>query len=123
MGANIIKVKPPSDVIDLDAAKSVYENRRHRPLDARGAHPARHACAFAGKRSSVLGRRGDDTAGFLEEIRQIRAGGGSGSIIGRNSFRGPRRKPWHARRGDQDLPERGVSGVLEETERRAASPT
>ena len=31
-----------------------------------------------------------DTEGLLNEIRQIRDGGGSGSIIGRNSFRRPK---------------------------------
>jgi class I fructose-bisphosphate aldolase len=31
-----------------------------------------------------------DEKGLLDEIRQIRDGGGTGSIIGRNSFQRPR---------------------------------
>jgi class I fructose-bisphosphate aldolase len=88
MGANIIKVKPPSDVIDLAAAKPVYEKEDidRSTLAARVKHVMQ--CAFAGKRV-VLFSGGDSvgTDGFLEEIRQIRAGGASGSIIGRNSFK------------------------------------
>jgi class I fructose-bisphosphate aldolase len=49
-------------------------------------------CAFAGKRIVLFsGGEATGTEGFLEEIRQIRTGGASGSIIGRNSFR--RTKP------------------------------
>jgi class I fructose-bisphosphate aldolase len=48
-------------------------------------------CAFAGKRLVVFsGGDAKDTEGLLQEIRQIRDGGGSGSIIGRNSFRRPK---------------------------------
>ena len=91
MGANIIKVKPPSDVIDLDAAKSVYENDDidRSTLTARVRHIMQ--CAFAGKRVVLFsGGEATDTEGFLEEIRQIRDGGASGSIIGRNSFKRPK---------------------------------
>jgi fructose-bisphosphate aldolase, class I len=91
MGANIIKVKPPSDVIDLAAAKPVYESEDidRSTLAARVRHVMQ--CAFAGKRV-VLFSGGDavGTEDFLEEIRQIRAGGASGSIIGRNSFKRPK---------------------------------
>jgi class I fructose-bisphosphate aldolase len=49
------------------------------------------SCAFAGKRLVVFsGGEAKDTEGLLNEIRQIRDGGGSGSIIGRNSFRRPK---------------------------------
>lgn len=91
MGANIIKVKPPTDRIDLDAAEPVYEQ-----MDiprATLADRVRHVMqsAFAGKRLVVFsGGEAKDTEGLLDEIRQIRDGGGSGSIIGRNSFRRPR---------------------------------
>lgn len=91
MGANIIKVKPPTDTIDLDAAKAAYEQAGI--ARATLADRVRHVMqsAFAGKRLVVFsGGEVKDTAGLLEEIRQIRDGGGSGSIIGRNSFRRPR---------------------------------
>ncbi len=91
MGANIIKVKPPTDVIDLDAAKPVYESEDidRSTLAARVRHVMQ--CAFAGKRVVLFsGGEATDTAGFLAEIRQIRDGGASGSIIGRNSFKRPK---------------------------------
>ncbi len=93
MGANIIKVKPPRDMVDLDAAKPVYESAAipRTTLADRIRHIMQ--CAFAGKRLVVFsGGEAKDTAGLLEEIRQIRDGGGSGSIIGRNSFRRPRKE-------------------------------
>ncbi len=93
MGANIIKVKPPRDMVDLDAAKPVYESAGipRTTLADRIRHVMQ--CAFDGKRLVVFsGGEAKDTAGLLEEIRQIRDGGGSGSIIGRNSFRRPRKE-------------------------------
>jgi class I fructose-bisphosphate aldolase len=91
MGANLIKVKPPSDKLDLDAAKKVYEGEDvdRSTLSARVRHVMQ--CAFAGKRLVVFsGGEATDTEGLLREIRQIRDGGASGSIIGRNSFRRPK---------------------------------
>jgi class I fructose-bisphosphate aldolase len=79
------------DRIELDAAKSAYEQAGI--ARATLADRIRHVmqAAFAGKRLVVFsGGEAKDTAGLLEEIRQIRDGGGSGSIIGRNSFRRPR---------------------------------
>ncbi len=47
--------------------------------------------AFNGKRLVVFsGGEAKGTEGVLEEIRQVRDGGGHGSIIGRNSFQRPR---------------------------------
>jgi class I fructose-bisphosphate aldolase len=87
MGANIIKVKPPIDRIDLEAARPAYEKAGvpSATLKERIAHVMQ--CAFAGKRLVVFsGGEAKDTEGVLAEIREIRDGGGSGSIIGRNSF-------------------------------------
>jgi class I fructose-bisphosphate aldolase len=91
MGANVIKVKPPTDMLDLGAAKKVYEAEDidRSTLAARIRHVMQ--CTFAGKRLVVFsGGEAKDTEGLLNEIRQIRDGGGSGSIIGRNSFRRPK---------------------------------
>ncbi len=91
MGANIIKVKPPTEALDLDAAKKVYEAEDidRSTLSARIRHVMQ--CAFAGRRIVVFsGGEAKDTEGLLNEIRQIRDGGGSGSIIGRNSFQRPK---------------------------------
>jgi class I fructose-bisphosphate aldolase len=91
MGATLIKVKPPSDRIDLDAAKKVYETQDidRSTLAARIRHVMQ--CCFAGKRLVVFsGGEATGTEGFLNEIRQIRDGGASGAIIGRNSFTRPK---------------------------------
>jgi fructose-bisphosphate aldolase, class I len=91
MGANLIKVKPPSDRIDLDAAKKVYDTQDidRSTLAARVRHVVQ--CCFAGKRLVVFsGGAATETEGFLNEIRQIRDGGATGSIIGRNSFTRPK---------------------------------
>ena len=87
MGAHVIKVKPPTARIDLEAAKPVYEKAQipASTLGERVAHVMQ--AAFAGKRLVVFsGGEAKDTEGVLAEIRQIRDGGGHGSIIGRNSF-------------------------------------
>ncbi len=91
LGAHLVKVKPPTDRIALEAARGVYEAQA--VPRATLADRIRHVmqCAFAGKRLVVFsGGEAKDTEGLLAEIRQIRDGGGSGSIIGRNSFR----RPW-----------------------------
>ena len=91
MGAHIIKVKPPKAAIDLDAAKATYQKAEvpMETLPQRISH-VMQAC-FNGKRLVVFsGGEAKGTEGLLEEIRQIRDGGGNGSIIGRNSFQRPR---------------------------------
>ena len=91
LGATIIKVKPPKAMIDLDAAKPVYQ-KAEVPMGTmreRIAHVVQ-AC-FAGKRIVVFsGGEAKGTEGLLAEIKEIRDGGGNGSIIGRNSFQRPK---------------------------------
>jgi class I fructose-bisphosphate aldolase len=91
LGAHIIKVKPPTDFLELEAAKKVYEDRRI----PRGtlAERIRHVVqsAFNGRRLVVFsGGEAKDLDGILGEVRAIRDGGGTGSIIGRNTFQRPR---------------------------------
>ena len=91
LGAHIIKVKPPTAHLELDAAKKVYEAKK---IDvstaaARFAHVVQ-SC-FAGKRVVVFsGGEAKDLDGLYNEVRAIRDGGGNGSIIGRNTFQRPR---------------------------------
>jgi len=48
-------------------------------------------CSFNGRRIVVFsGGAAKDLDGIYNEIRGIRDGGGSGSIIGRNTFQRPR---------------------------------
>jgi fructose-bisphosphate aldolase, class I len=91
LGAHIIKVKPPTEFLELDAVKKVYEKEK---IDistaaARYAHVVQ-AC-FAGRRIVVFsGGEAKDVDSILNEARAIAAGGGNGSIIGRNTFQRPR---------------------------------
>jgi fructose-bisphosphate aldolase, class I len=91
MGAHIIKVKPPTAHLSQDAAKKVYEAQKVdiSTLSARIAHVVQ--CCFNGKRLVVFsgGETNKDTEGLYEDIRQMRDGGASGSIIGRNTFQRP----------------------------------
>jgi class I fructose-bisphosphate aldolase len=92
MGAHIIKVKPPTASLELDAAKKVYEKQKidGGTLAARVKHVVQ-AC-FNGKRVVVFsGGEAKDLDGLYNEIRSIRDGGGTGSIIGRNTFQRPRK--------------------------------
>jgi len=91
MGAHIIKVKPPTAALELDAAKKVYEKQKidGSTLAARVKHVVQ-SC-FNGKRLVVFsGGEAKDLDGLYNEIRGIRDGGGTGSIIGRNTFQRPR---------------------------------
>ncbi len=91
MGSNIIKVKPPSAKLDLAAAKKVYEEQGvdGSTLTRRIEH-IMQVC-FAGRRLVVFsGGEAIDTSSFLQTVREIRDGGGSGSIVGRNAFRRPK---------------------------------
>ena len=91
LGAHIVKVKPPTDHIELAAAKKVYEaqNIKVDTLSDRIAHVVQSS--FNGRRIVIFSggaAKGKDAV--IEEIRGIHAGGGFGSIIGRNSFQRPR---------------------------------
>ena len=91
LGAHVIKVKPPTEHIEQDEARKVYQARGVdvSTLTARIAHVIQSA--FNGRRMVVFsGGAAKGTEGLLDEIRQIRDGGATGSIIGRNSFQRPR---------------------------------
>ncbi len=91
LGAHIIKVKPPTDAMFLDAAKKVYKDRKIdvSTLAARISHVTQ-SC-FNGRRIVVFsGGEAKDLDGIFNEVRAIRDGGGNGSIIGRNTFQRPR---------------------------------
>ena len=87
LGAHIIKVKPPTDALEQDEAKKVYKAEKVdiSSLSKRIEHVVQ-SC-FAGRRLVVFsggGAKGTDA--LLDEIREIRDGGATGSIIGRNTF-------------------------------------
>jgi len=85
LGAHIIKVKPPTDKIGLAAAKKAYANIDGSTLAQRVAHVVQ-SC-FNGRRLVVFsGGEAKGLDGILDEIRELAAGGATGSIIGRNTF-------------------------------------
>ena len=93
VGAHIIKVKPPTEHLEQDAAKAVYEKTE--VPRAILAERVRHIMqsSFAGRRIVIFsGGAAQDRDGLLEEIRGLRDGGANGSIIGRNTFQRPRQE-------------------------------
>jgi class I fructose-bisphosphate aldolase len=91
LGAHIIKIKPPKDHIEQPEAKKVFEkyNIPTKTLADRVRHCVQSA--FNGKRIVIFsGGEAKDTDGVLSDIREIAAGGGFGSIMGRNAFQRPR---------------------------------
>jgi fructose-bisphosphate aldolase, class I len=93
LGAHVIKVKPPTNVLSQDAAKKVYEKEK---VDiSSGAARIKHVmqASFNNRRIVVFsGGEAKDEQGIYDEVKAIRDGGGHGSIIGRNTFQRPRDK-------------------------------
>jgi class I fructose-bisphosphate aldolase len=90
LGAHVIKVKPPKDFLEQAEAKKVYEkyNIPTKTMSDRIRDVVKSA--FNGKRIVIFsGGESKTTEDLLEEIRQIAAGGGFGSIMGRNAFQRP----------------------------------
>ena len=91
LGATIIKVKPPTSHIEQPEAKKVYEKEKIpvATLPQRIAHIKQ--TTFGGKRLVIFSGGGAKSSGeVLEEVRDIAAGGGDGSIMGRNAFQRPK---------------------------------
>ena len=91
LGAHIIKVKPPAAHLEQGDAAKVYQAQDidSSSLTARIAHVVQSS--FAGRRIVVFsGGAAKGLDGLFDEVRAIRDGGGSGSIIGRNTFQRPR---------------------------------
>lgn len=87
LGAHIIKVKLPTADIGLEENRKIYEEQQipRSTLTQRVQHVVQSA--FNGRRIVIFsGGSKTEDATILDEVRAIRAGGGFGSIIGRNSF-------------------------------------
>jgi class I fructose-bisphosphate aldolase len=90
LGAHIVKVKPPKDVVYQEEAKKVFEKFSipTKTLADRVRHVVQ-SC-FAGKRIVIFsGGEAKDDAAVMEEVKQLAAGGAFGSIMGRNAFQRP----------------------------------
>ncbi len=91
MGAHVIKVKPPKELVEHPEAKKVYEKYQI-PIKTL-AERVRHVVqsAFNGRRIVIFsGGEAKGTDEVLAEIRGIAEGGAFGSIMGRNAFQRPR---------------------------------
>jgi fructose-bisphosphate aldolase, class I len=92
LGAHIIKVKPPTAHIEQAEAKKIYEQEKIpvATLVERIAHIKQ--ATFGGRRIVIFSGGGaKSNAEVLAEVQAIAAGGGDGSIMGRNAFQ--RKKP------------------------------
>jgi fructose-bisphosphate aldolase, class I len=91
LGAHVIKIKPPKDHIEQAEAKKVFEkyNIPTKTLSDRVRHCVQSA--FNGKRIVIFsGGETKETAGLLDDVRELAKGGAFGSIMGRNAFQRPR---------------------------------
>jgi class I fructose-bisphosphate aldolase len=89
LGAHIIKVKPPSAYIAEPEAAAAYADGSYDRLGQRIAHVVQ--AAFNGRRIVVFsGGPARSDRDILEDVHEIHAGGGHGSIVGRNAFQRPR---------------------------------
>jgi class I fructose-bisphosphate aldolase len=91
LGAHIVKVKLPSAKLELAEAKKVYEAQKI-PMETL-AERVKHVVqsAFDGRRIVIFsGGPKSTNETLIDEVTAIHAGGGYGSIIGRNSFQRPK---------------------------------
>jgi class I fructose-bisphosphate aldolase len=89
LGAHIIKVKLPSDHIEQKDANKAYASLESDTQAKRVAHVVK-SC-FNGRRVVVFsGGAAKGAEAVYQDARDIRDGGGNGSIIGRNTFQRPR---------------------------------
>jgi class I fructose-bisphosphate aldolase len=93
LGAHIVKVKLPTNHIEQEEARKVYEKCAI-PVGTL-AERVRHVVqsTFAGRRIVIFsgGAKKDSDDDVIAEAKAIQDGGGFGSIIGRNTFQ--RSKP------------------------------
>ena len=89
LGAHIIKVKLPTAHIEQKDAQKAYEGTDWSSQADRVRHVVQSS--FAGRRIVVFsGGASKGSDAVYQDARDIRDGGGNGSIIGRNTFQRPR---------------------------------
>ena len=89
IGAHVIKVKLPTAHIEQADAKQAYEGLDVATQAARVRHVVQ--ASFAGRRIVIFsGGASKGADAVYQDARDIRDGGGQGSIIGRNTFQRPR---------------------------------
>ena len=89
LGAHIIKTKLPNDYVEQKEAKPLYKDGDWSAMAKRVEHMVQ--ASFAGRRINVFsGGASKGSDAVYQDARDIRDGGGHGSIIGRNTFQRPR---------------------------------
>jgi len=90
LGAHVIKIKAPTAHLEQAEAKKAFEKAKI-PIDTLADRVSYCVkAAFNGKRIVIFsGGAAKGTQDVLDEIRQIKQGGGFGSIVGRNAFQRP----------------------------------
>lgn len=93
LGANIIKVKPPTSFIEQKEAKKAFETQgiKVEKMSDRIRHVV--DSSFMGKRIVIFsGGEAKGTSDLLNEVKEIAMGGAFGSIMGRNAFQRPKKE-------------------------------
>ncbi len=93
LGANIIKVKPPTAHIEQAEAKKIYQAQgiKVETMAERSKHVV-ESC-FNGRRIVIFSGGATKTSDeILEECRGLARGGAFGSIMGRNAFQRPKKE-------------------------------
>ncbi|MFN8790851.1 MAG: class I fructose-bisphosphate aldolase [Bdellovibrionales bacterium] len=93
LGAHIVKVKPPTQHLEQEAARKVYE--AHGVKVTTLADRTRNVVqsCFNGKRIVIFsGGEAKGTEDILQEVKQLAMGGAFGSIMGRNAFQRPKKE-------------------------------
>ena len=91
LGAHIIKVKPPRDLItDQSLQKTLQEKCMAAKTLAQRVQLVIQS-AFNGRRIVIFsGGPAKQTSALLKEVKELSQGGSFGSIVGRNAFKRPR---------------------------------
>ncbi|MFZ9361209.1 MAG: class I fructose-bisphosphate aldolase [Holophagaceae bacterium] len=91
LGAHIVKVKPPKDHIEHPAALEAFKKASISTSSLKDRISEVVRSSFAGKRIVIFsGGETKSKEEILKEVSEIAAGGGFGSIMGRNAFQRPR---------------------------------
>jgi class I fructose-bisphosphate aldolase len=104
LGAHIIKVKPPTALVEQADAAKVYkaQNIKIERLSDRTRHVIESS--FNGRRIVIFsGGEAKSTEDILKEVKELSLGGAFGSIMGRNAFQRPRQEAVALLKNVQDI--------------------
>jgi len=93
LGAHIVKVKPPTQHLEQEAARKVYEAQGVKVTTLADRTRNVVQSCFNGKRIVIFsGGEAKGTEEILQEVKQLAMGGAFGSIMGRNAFQRPKKE-------------------------------